>query len=152
MMMPRRSRSQQGAFKFSSLVWLSLLGSAVYFGVMYLPVYAEVYQMREIIQEVGNKYWRVEMYDVDKMKKELLDRAKEIGATIELVEGREKKLSGIIVLADDIFVTRDDAIHKMIIQVNYDRYIKYPFLDRNTKLKFSPSMKFDTDPTIWNKK
>jgi hypothetical protein len=148
-MMLRRSRSELGAFKISGALWTAAIGAVIYFAVMYAPVYGEVYEVRSVLQKIANKHFRGSDYDPDKMKLEILQDVKEIGGTTEITEGKPQTLGGIVLLADDVFITRDDSTHTMILQVNYTRYIKYPFIQKNTVLKFSPTVKIDTSPVNW---
>jgi hypothetical protein len=142
--MSGRARRDRGSFNFRNVVWLSLLAAIVYFGVMYAPVIGEYYEVRSMLQNVANNHWRPADYDAEKMKNEILEKAKEIGETVEFNEGKPSKLAGLVLLVDDIFVNRDEQF--VTIQVKYDRYLKYPFIAKSTKLTFKPLVRQSSKP------
>jgi hypothetical protein len=142
--MPGRSLADRGSFHFRDAVWLSLLGSAVYFGVMYAPIGGEYYEVRALLQKIANNHWRPADYDAEKIKDKILAGAKEIGETVEFNEGKPTKLAGLVLLVDDIFVNRDDEW--LTVQVKYTRYIKYPFLNKSTQMTFRPMSRVSTKP------
>jgi len=142
-----RSRADAGEFKISTVVWAALFGAIIYFGVMYVPIYAEYYEVRSMLQVVANKHWRTSEYDHEKVKDEILREAKEIGETVEFQEGKPTKLAGLMLLADDVFVNRDDEW--LVLQVKYTRYIKYPFINKNTHLSFTPMVRVSSKVVDW---
>lgn len=144
-----RSKSEFGGLSFQGLLYLLALGAAIYFGVMYVPIYFETYEIKSLLQEVGNTHWRT--VDEGKIRADVLNRAKGMGARTDVPEGEEQTLDAIVVDPDNISVANDREAHLLTLQMSYTRYVRYPFLPKNTKVEFAPSFTVDTNPVKWAK-
>jgi hypothetical protein len=143
----RRLRSNHGGSRIFNLILLAGVGSAAYFGIMYVPVYAELYEMRSLIQDVGNQNWK--HFNEEATRKMLMDKAKGIGAVVEMQNAEEVHHNGIILLADDVAINNDEQAKTLTIQVRYLRGIKYPFLEKYASLEFNPVVVIDTTKVTW---
>lgn len=147
--MLRRSRTNHGGSSFTNLLWLSLLAGAVYFGIMWVPVFAEKYEVRSMLQGIGNENWKPGIYDEEKVRTKILEKAKEVNAYTDIQEGQPRRLGGITLLASDVHVVRDDNAKTLTLQVKYTRSIKYPFLKKEVVRVYSPAVVIDTSATKW---
>lgn len=130
-----------------NLFWLALVAVAVYFGIMYVPPYFEAYEVKQVLREAANMGWREP--DDEKIRDFILNKCKQIGSHYEIREGQEITVPGVVLLNDDVFVTRNEQAKSIVLQVRYSKHINYPFTARQKTLNFSPSVKGDTTPVKW---
>lgn len=143
---PSRSRAVRGASRIANLIWLSLFGAGAYFGVMWLPVFAEQYEVKSVLHAIANENWKPGIYDEEKVKDEIMKRCKSIGMETGVKDGQETSWGGMVLLADDVSVNMNESAKTLTLQVKYTRYIKYPFLAKNVKRDYSPFVVLDTRP------
>ncbi len=139
-----RRRDEQGSA--SSYAWLAGIVAAIYFGAMYVPVYYEQYEVKAVLREAGNMAY-TEQND-ETIRAFISGKLKTIGSHYEIKDGQEYNLPGIVVLDDDIFVTRDPG-KSIVLQVQYQKVINYPFTKKQKTLYFSPSVKADITAVKW---
>ncbi|HCF62365.1 MAG TPA: hypothetical protein DFS52_30785 [Myxococcales bacterium] len=142
----RLLKSEEGSGA-TNMVWLAGLAALVYFGIMYVPPYVEQYEVKQVLREAANQAYR-ERSD-DKLRSFIQTKCKQIGSHYEIRDGEERNLPGIVLLDDNIFVTRDETAQSIILQVEYEKHIYFPFTKKQRLLRFSPSVKGDLTPVQW---
>lgn len=148
-MRPQRSRLRRcecGESSLSSLLWLGGIAAIIYFGLMYVPVYVELYEVKQVLRQAGNRAYTE--HNDETIRRFISEKLKEIGSHYEIRDGQEYNLPGIVVLDHDIFVNRDEG-KSIVLQVKYRKVINYPFTSRQKTLDFSPSHKADLAPVKW---
>ncbi|MGI5864190.1 MAG: hypothetical protein ACOX6T_19340, partial [Myxococcales bacterium] len=131
----------------TNMLWLAGLLALVYFGIMYVPAYVEAYQVKQVLREAVNLAYR-EPND-DKVRTFIQNKCKQIGSHYEIRDGEERNLPGIVLLDDHVFVNRDTSEQTIVLQVEYEKYIYFPFTKKQRVLQFSPSVKGDISPVKW---
>ncbi len=126
---------------------LAALGFGIYMAIVWVPLYADDYSMREAIQSVANSAWR-NVAD-DELKKQLMEKAKRIRVYDRIVDGKQQDLPAIVLLADNIFITRDQEKKEILIQVTYERDFVYPIVGRPRSKTFTPSATASLTPVQW---
>ncbi|HTP28998.1 MAG TPA: hypothetical protein VMK12_25475, partial [Anaeromyxobacteraceae bacterium] len=106
----------------------------------------DIYEVKSILQEVANTHWR--QFDEEAVRKDILDRIKKLSAESEVPNG-EARFGGIVLAPEDVLINKDDDAHTLSLQIRYTRYVKYPFLERQTRLELSSSRTLDTTPVKW---
>ncbi len=143
----QRKSSQRGAISFVSMLMLAGLAVAGYFGAMYGPAYFEAFEVKQMLREASNMAAR--LGTDDQIREFILNKSKQIGSHWEIVDGEERNIPGLVLLAEDVFVNRDDYAKTIVVQVKYTKRLDYPFLKRQKELTFSPSVKESTRPVHW---
>lgn len=143
---PRRARAG-GAVDLSALLWASLAGAALYFGIMYAPPYVETYEVKQMLRAVGAL--ALHQKDDEALKREILAKARAIGSHYEIRDGQEMNLPGIVLLDEDVLVNRDVEAKTIILQVRYTKHLNYPFTSKQTEISFDPAVKVDISEVKW---
>jgi hypothetical protein len=143
----RRAHEDGGSLPYANLLWLALVGGVIYFGLMYLPLYVEQYEVKQLLQEIANTAWKEP--DDEKLRLAVLEKAKNVGSHYEIRNGQELNIPGIVLLAEDVFVNRDTQAQTIVIQARYTKHVNYPFLKRQKAMTFSPSAKAELGTVKW---
>ncbi|HEY3447069.1 MAG TPA: hypothetical protein VGK67_11925 [Myxococcales bacterium] len=134
---PHVSRAELGETKLLNFVWLSIALTGVYFGVMYIPPYSEQWNVKSLLQDVGNSNWR--NYDEEKVRAAIAARIKE-------EYGKDGK--GLFVLEpENIFIDNNDVTKKLTVRITWTRIIPYPFIKgKQVQKTFTQQYMVDTNP------
>jgi hypothetical protein len=142
-----RRGGPRGSLNLSGLLWLAALGAGVYFALMYAPPYVESYEVKQMLRDVAAT--AVHEPSDEKLKRQILERARNIGSHYEIRDGQELRLPGVVLLDDDVVVNRDTSAKTIIIQVRYTKHVNYPFTQAQTEMTFSPAVKGDIAEIKW---
>lgn len=137
---PVRKHAEIGKGSIYGLLWLSFGVGLVYAAIMWAPPISEKWDVKSILQDVGNNNWR--HYDPEIVKRAIVKRTGEIN--------REE---GIFLLDPDtgIELDKDDNAKLLTIRVTWTRRIKWPLLDKYSEREYSSEYVIDTNPVNWNK-
>jgi hypothetical protein len=144
--MKARFANQRGAASWVSLLLIAGIAAGAYFGLMYGPAYFEQIEVKQMLREQANTASRV---PDEALKANILNKAKQIGSHTEIQNGQEMNIPGIVLLDDDVYITRDDTTQMIIIQVSYAKRLDYPFTKKQKEIRFSPSVKESFAPVRW---
>lgn len=142
-----RRSPESGRISFVSMLLLTGLVAGGYLAIVYVPLYVDNYQLKRVMQEAANLAWK--QPDDDALRKLILSKSANVGARWVVEEGRDKKIPGFGLLADNIFVTRDEATKTVIVQINYEREIILPIFARKQTLSFNPYVQVSTAEVKW---
>ncbi len=146
-MRAKSGRRSAGALDLSAVFWLGLVALAVYFGIMYLPPQVEAYEVKQMLRVVAAG--AIRQRDDGAVRREILDRARNIGSHHEIRDGQELTLPGVVLLDDDVVVNRDEQTKTIILQVRYTKFVEYPFTQKQVEMTFAPSVKADISEVKW---
>ena len=135
---PPRSRAEYGGTKLLNLFWLALLLTAVYFGVMYVPVWTEQWDVKSMLQDVGNSNWR--HLDEDVVRQAIAKRCQEFNK-----DGKDY----FQLDTENIVVDNDETAKQLTLRISWTRVIPYPFLQKQTQKIFTQQYQVDTNPVSW---
>ena len=136
---PHVSRAELGEGNLLNLAWLSLLLVAVYFGIMFIPVYSEQFTVKSMLQDVGNSNWR--NYDEDKVRQALIARCKEYNKP-------DKEY--FLLDPENVVVENNETTKKLTLRITWTRVVPYPFLQRQTRRVFTQQYQVDTNPVKYD--
>ncbi|MGC4115326.1 MAG: hypothetical protein QM765_12120 [Myxococcales bacterium] len=138
---PHVSRAEIGENKLLNLVWLSLLLTGVYFGIMYIPAYTERWNVKSLLQDVANNSWR--NFDEDKTRQGLIARVKE-------EYGKDGK--NLFVLdTENVVVDNNETTKRLTVGITWTRIIPYPFLTgKQVQKVFTQKYSVDTRPVKYD--
>lgn len=145
--MLKRLRSERGGGTLELLFWMGGIAGVIYLGLMFIPVYSELWEVKTLMKEVAAKAY-LDPND-DRLKQELTERLKQIGSHYEIQAGQEVNIPGIVVLDQDLFWNRDKDKQQVIVQINYDKRVNWPLTQKQKTFHFSPSVKYDISPVKW---
>lgn len=133
------SRSELGEGKLLNLVWLSLAAAIVYFGVMWVPVLYEKWNVKSSLQLAANEVWKA--HDAEKTRENVIAKLKGYNT-----EGKEPVF---LLDTENIVVEEDEAAKTLTVRVTWTRVIPYPFLNKRTQKVFTQELKMSTDAVQW---
>jgi hypothetical protein len=131
---PHRSRADAGQSKLVNLLWVAVFAAAVYFGIMYIPVYTQKWEVKSMLQEVANQNWR--NYDLEKVQHALAERCKAFNTG-----GNEYFLLD----TENIVVDNNETTKLLTVKITWTRIIPYPLLNKQTSRVFSAQYTVDTN-------
>ena len=135
---PHRRQAEYGGTKPATFLWLALVAAIGYFGVMYVPIYAERWEVKSMLQQVATAHWR--RPDSEVIRTAVLDRSKAFNK-----EGKEY----FRVNPDDIVVENDESAKKLTLRLTWTRIIPYPLFDKQTEKVFTQEFVLDTNAVTY---
>jgi hypothetical protein len=112
-----------------------------------VPAYAENYEVKGVLREAVNE--AVRKTDDDVIRTFIINKCKQVGSHYEIRDGQEMTLPGVVLLDEDVFVNRDTEAKQILLQVEYDQHLYFPFTKKEHVIHFSPSVKGDISPVTW---
>jgi hypothetical protein len=126
-----RRRPERGQVSWVSMVLLAILVSAVYLGVVWIPVYLVHYEVKQTVHDYMNR--AVKDRDDAKLVKELCQRLAALDEAVEVGEdGRTYRTPTVEVTPDQVTWERDTSASPPMLHVTFEyvRVVKYPWLNR----------------------
>lgn len=126
-----RRRPERGQVSWVSLVLLLLLGSAIYLGWVWFPVYLVHHEVKQTVRDYMNR--AVKNRDDTALVREMCQRLASLDETVEIGEdGRTYRTPTVELTPDQITWERDTSAAPPMLHVafEYVRVVKYPWLDR----------------------
>ena len=126
---------------------MALAAGAVYAGIALVPLVVDNWELKRIMKTAANEAWR--QTNDEALRMQVLNQSKNVGGHEEIVEGHKQWLPSVNLLAENIFVTRDQDRKEIVIQVVYDREVVLPWLNKKRTIHFSPVVTESTETVEW---
>jgi len=133
------SRAEQGEGKLPTVGLLAAVVAAVYFGIMYVPVYAEKWDVKSNIQRAANETWK--FHDRERTYQRIVESLKAYN-----VDGKEPLF---LLDTENLVVDDDETTKRLTIRVTWTRIIPYPFLKKRTQKVFTQEYSMGTEDVKW---
>jgi hypothetical protein len=132
------------------MLLLLLLGAAAYLGWVWVPVYFEHYEIKQVVRDYMNQ--AVKQPNDGELVTRMLDRLARLHTVIgEDEAGRRTETPVITIDPRDVVWERDTSTTPPMLRVSlvYEREIEYPWVDRRTVKAFAIDLENDLAAPVW---
>lgn len=142
-----RIKRESGGLESTSFLWYGLLLVALYFGVAFVPSYAENWEVKAVVREAVNMGHK-EPSDA-KLREFILRKCRSLGSHYEEEDGALVNKVGVVLADDDVAVERDTEKSRITVTVTYKKLVIYPFTRKSKTLTFRSSGQESLEPVKW---
>ncbi len=121
---------ERGQFSWVTLVLLLSLGSAVYLGFVWAPIYILHHEVKQTVRDYMNR--AVKNKNDAALVEEMCKRFATLDDTVVIDEdGRERREPTIVIRPDEVTWERDTSGSPPMLHVSFEyvRVVKYPWLE-----------------------
>jgi hypothetical protein len=144
------SRGPRGAVTWVTLVILAALAGGAYFAVVWLPIYAEAYAVKQVVRDHMNQ--AVKNRDDDRLRRSMVAKIRSL-AEVEGVDayGSPAIMPAVSLDERDVIWERDTRSQPPMLRVSfeYTREVALPLLDRSASKVFVIEEENDLTTPDW---
>jgi hypothetical protein len=141
-------RSERGGVSWISLLLLAAVVGGGYLGVVWVPLYIEFFEVKQIVADYMNQ--AIKNRSDDQLRKNMVAKI-QITVQVPTVDDNGKRVRVPAFPLDESAITweRDETAMSLRVAFEYERSFVYPLLDRPGSMIFRIDRVNDLTPPDW---